>query len=149
MSRCARTAREHSQAASPDWPMEIFLTIYTMLSLWMGVGWRAGIVSFFPWIWSLLWVQTFSGVPRNPWVLRSLLWDWLRTGQWAVRKKFYCVSCFAYSLLYECYYFLCCFTKLSLSQPVSFPFCPFLLPIPLRGEGWASGCLVLSCHLSG
>jgi len=42
MSRCAVAGREHSQTASPSWPMEIFHTIEAMLSLWMGVGWGGG-----------------------------------------------------------------------------------------------------------
>jgi len=42
MSRCAVAGREHSQAANPSWPMEIFHTIDTMLNLRMGVGREAG-----------------------------------------------------------------------------------------------------------
>jgi len=42
--RCTRRAgREHSQAASPSWPMEIFHTIDVMLSTEMGAAWGAGI----------------------------------------------------------------------------------------------------------
>jgi len=37
-SRCAGAGREHSQAASPSWPVEIFHTMDIMLSLSMGVG---------------------------------------------------------------------------------------------------------------
>jgi len=33
MSRCAGAGREHSQAASPSWPVEICHTINVMLSL--------------------------------------------------------------------------------------------------------------------
>jgi len=33
MSRSAGAGREHGQAASPSWPMEIFHTIGVMLSL--------------------------------------------------------------------------------------------------------------------
>jgi len=43
MSRGAGAGREHSQAASPSWPVEIFLAMDFMLSLGMGVGQRAGI----------------------------------------------------------------------------------------------------------
>jgi len=42
-SRCAGDGREHSQTASPSWPMEIFHTIYVILSLWMKVGQGAGL----------------------------------------------------------------------------------------------------------
>jgi len=45
MSRRAGAGREHSQAASPRWPMEIFYTTAIRLSLLMGVGWGAGICS--------------------------------------------------------------------------------------------------------
>ena len=38
MSRCAGAGREHSQAASPGWPRELFHTTDIMLSLWMGAG---------------------------------------------------------------------------------------------------------------
>jgi len=38
MSRCAGAGREHSQAASPSWPMEMFHTINFMLSLEKGVS---------------------------------------------------------------------------------------------------------------
>jgi len=33
MSRCAGAGREHSQGASPSWPVEIFHTIDVMLSI--------------------------------------------------------------------------------------------------------------------
>jgi len=33
MSSCAEAGREHSQTASPTWPMEIFHTLNIMLSL--------------------------------------------------------------------------------------------------------------------
>jgi len=37
-SRCAGAGREHSQAAGPAWPTEIFHTMDVMLSLWMGLA---------------------------------------------------------------------------------------------------------------
>ena len=46
MSRCAGAGREHSQAASPSWPMEMFHTMGIMLSLRIRVGQRGGIFSF-------------------------------------------------------------------------------------------------------
>jgi len=42
MSRCAGAGKEHSQTASPSWPVEIFHTIDIVLSLGMGAGWGAG-----------------------------------------------------------------------------------------------------------
>jgi len=41
MSGCAGAGREHSQAAGPSWPMEIFHTIGIMPSSYMRVGWGA------------------------------------------------------------------------------------------------------------
>jgi len=41
MSRGAGAGREHSQAAAPRWPVEIFHSIDVMLSLSMGIGWGA------------------------------------------------------------------------------------------------------------
>jgi len=38
MSRCAGAGREHSQAAGPRWPVEIFHTIGVMLNLGMGLA---------------------------------------------------------------------------------------------------------------
>ena len=70
------------------------------------------------------------------------------------------IVCFSYSLLYllllvvvlavlVCSF--CCLIKLSLSQLTSFPFCPFLLPIPLQGEGGgeraAVWCSVAGCQV--
>jgi len=43
MNRCAGAGREHSQTASPRWPMEIFHTIDVNLSLLMGICLGAGI----------------------------------------------------------------------------------------------------------
>ena len=40
---------------------------------------------------------------------------------------------FAYSVVVVV--FPSCLLKLPFSQPTSFPFCPFLLPVPLRGKG--------------
>ena len=69
MSRCAGAGREHSQAASPSWPMEILLTIDVILSLWMGIGW--GFSLLWIWIfsclgvWTCLGVWSFWGVSQN------------------------------------------------------------------------------------
>ena len=66
-------------------------------------------------------------------------------GHQVVRKKMYqygwfCIFIFSISISI----FLCCFIKLSLSQPMSFTFCPFSSPSHWgEGEGCASGCLVL------
>jgi len=46
MSRCAGAGREHSQAASPSWPMEIFHTIDIVLSVCMGLAGGAGSYCF-------------------------------------------------------------------------------------------------------
>ena len=54
MSRCAGAGREHSQAASPTWPMERFHTMDIMRSLWMRVAWGAE----GSWLFSFRWVQT-------------------------------------------------------------------------------------------
>jgi len=43
---CAGAGREHSQAASPSWPEEVFHTIDITLSLGMTVGRVLGISSF-------------------------------------------------------------------------------------------------------
>jgi len=40
--RCTRAGREHSQAANPSWPTEIFHTIDILLGIKMGVGWGMG-----------------------------------------------------------------------------------------------------------
>jgi len=63
MSRCAGAGREHSQPASPRWPMEIFHTIDVMISLLMGVGWAAGMlfsILSFPGVQTFLEVWSFS-----------------------------------------------------------------------------------------
>jgi len=56
---------------------------------------------------------------------------------------------FVLHIHYYYYYFLSCLIKLSVAQHMSFPFCPILLPIPLRGKGTgervAVWCLVASC----
>jgi len=46
MSRCAGAGREHGQADSPGWPMEIFHTT-DMHSLGVGVGWEQEAIFFF------------------------------------------------------------------------------------------------------
>ena len=46
MSRCAGAWREQNQAASPSWPTEIFHTIDSMLSLWMGLAGGKGALFF-------------------------------------------------------------------------------------------------------
>jgi len=68
MSGCAGAGREHSQAASPRWPMEIFHAMDVVLSLWMGAGWGAAfhfwmafsflVLSLTP---LLSWSSSFSG----------------------------------------------------------------------------------------
>jgi len=45
MSRCTGTGKEHSQAASPSWPMEIFYTIDILLNTYTRGGWGAGTFS--------------------------------------------------------------------------------------------------------
>jgi len=50
MSRCTKAGREHSQAASPSWPMEIFHTIDIRLSIHIGDDRGAG--TLFPGVWS-------------------------------------------------------------------------------------------------
>jgi len=45
-SRCAGAGREHSQADSPGWPVEIFQTINTMLSLGTGLACRQEAIGF-------------------------------------------------------------------------------------------------------
>ena len=166
-SRCAGAGREHSQAAGPGWPMGIFHTMDVMLSLWMGVGQEAGILSFpwvrtFPWVWSSSqWVQTcpsvrsFSWVwwvlwnsrdhwnlwaPGNLQVLQLLLRDWLRNWLLGCEK-----NCMVYSLF-------CIFSNISsngsiflvvllnclyLSPWVS-PFVHFFSPSHCGGRGGVS-----------
>jgi len=115
MSRCTRAEREHSQAANPSWPTEIFHTIDTKLSIQMGIGWGAGICGF---------CDRCSG-----------------TGC-AVTKTVLFIACFSDSLLLLLF-LLCCLIKLPSSQPMSFTFWPVFSPSHFGGEG-ASGCLVLA-----
>ena len=65
MSRSAGAGRQHSQAASPSWPMEIFYTIDVIISLWMefGLGGRNLLYwfLFFLRVWTFLGVQSFFG----------------------------------------------------------------------------------------
>ena len=81
MSRCTRAGREHGQAANPIWPTEIFHTIDVMLSIWIAVGWGAGIHKF----------SRSSGSASS---VSSAVAAWGQTaqsviGQW---EKLYCVS---------------------------------------------------------
>jgi len=81
---------------------------------------------------------------------------------WTVRKTAMCIACFAYSSspssslglglglgLLLVLVLILIFPFLSLSQPTSIPFCPFLLPVLLvgkdRGERAAVWCLAASC----
>jgi len=87
MSRCAGPESDHSQAASPRWPIEIIHTIDIMLSLLVGTGQQAGISFslFYGFESSLVWefkhfqefvlFQEFHEICkiRNFQVLRSLL----------------------------------------------------------------------------
>ena len=150
MSRCAGAGREHSQAASPSWPMEIFHTIGVMLSLWMGLA-RAlellgvSTISFSSGSWkSLLWVWSFFGssVKFPVSVSSAFCHRCLRTSysicRWVVRRKLYCLFCILIIIIIisssnssssssssSSSIFICCFIKLSLSQSMSFIFCPF------------------------
>jgi len=51
-----RSWKEHSQAATPSWPMDIFHTMAVMLSLWMGFDQGQEFFQLF----SCLGVQTLS-----------------------------------------------------------------------------------------
>ena len=148
--------------------MEIFHTIGVMLNLWMRVGWGAGIhfsrslnyILSFPGAWTFRWIQSFLlgfckiNESHKFHVLGLLLRDWMCN--WSLgsgKKVVVCIVYFAYSVIVIIIItiFLCSFVKLSLYQPMSFTFCPFVLPVPLgggRGE-WARGCLALSCWLLG
>jgi len=76
MSRYPRAGREHSQAASPSWPTEIFHTIDTMLSLLIRVG------PLFLAFGELHEIRKF-------W--RLLLREWLSDRSSGGEKKLYCV----------------------------------------------------------
>ena len=104
MSRCTGSGREHSQAASPSWAMDIFHTIAVMFNLWMEANWGQESALFWefclvPWVW---WVLQNLRVRRNPWnlwvlgnrwVLGSLLGDRLRS--WSLGSE---KNCIMYSL---------------------------------------------------
>jgi len=62
MRRCAGARREHSQAVSPSWLMEILCTLDVMLSLLKGVGWGSRSLLF-----SLSSNPLFSGSPNFSW----------------------------------------------------------------------------------
>ena len=137
-----------------------------MLRLWMGVGRGAG--SY--WLFGSPGVQILSSPESELFQefheicrIHDFWVPWSpQIGHWVVRRILLYIVCFAYSLLSLLILVLlvvlllvlviCCLIKLSLSQPTSSPFCPFLLPIPLgagkgRGERVAGWCLVASCQV--
>ena len=99
----------------------------------------------------------------NPWDLCSAIAAWglamqVVTWSWEKNCIVYCLFCVfsssssnSSSSSSSSSIILCCFIKLSLSQPTSFTWCPFSSPSHCGGEGdvWASGCLVFNCRLSG
>jgi len=119
MSRCAGAGREHRQAANPIWPMEIFHTIDITLSLWMGVGLRAGVHEFHD---------------------HCLGWQ-LITGWWEIVL---CITCILVIITLS---YFCCPVKLSLSQPTSCAFLSISPPHPTAGgsERAAVWCLAAGC----
>jgi len=84
----------------------------------------------------------FLWVPQVP---RSLLRDRLCNQLSHSEKNCIVYRLFCVFFFYDYYYysFPYCLLKLSLSQPMSFAFCPFSSPSHCGGEKWASGCLVL------
>jgi len=116
--QACRAGREHSQADSPGWTMEIFHTMDIALSLWMGAGQGARICSFtFPWVWVFYWpgVWTSQGVqsysmslasysifvssrkPAGSEIAAPPLPAARSSG--GEKKIVLCIVCFAYSLL--------------------------------------------------
>ena len=146
MIRSARARREHSQAASPSRPMEIFHTINVMLSLWRGVGVGKSVFSV---VWVHWEFSLFSGVLQNLQFSRfhdccSGTGCKLVIGWWEkhIIYSLFCIFIIIIisiiiSVLLKCLY---------LNWQV-FPFVRFSSPSLLR-KG-ASGCLVRSCQLLG
>ena len=111
---------------------------------WPGGG-SYRLFSFLGFFWMRSWpgVQTFFG---------------LRISLQAVRKcvlyVLFCIFIFIIVLIFTIIniiisicFFLSCLLKLPLSQPMSFPFCPFLLGKKGRGEQVAFQCIVASCRV--
>jgi len=100
MGRCAGAGREHSQAASPSWLMEIFYTIEVTLSLQMGVDQGAGTFPshFHEFKSSLVWECKLFQEFRKIHFLQFHN-HCSGTGHQVVRKTVLYIAWFAYSLL--------------------------------------------------
>ena len=173
MSRCAGAGREHSQAASPGWPMEIFRSMDIILGLWI----RVGLGGRKQWALLLSWISNplFSGslnLFSKSWVFFRSFAKFAKFVTWGSTIAAHGVTAncssggeknsFVYSLFCIFVIIIVISSSSIISISISFVallncfylnpwvslFFPFLLPIPLRvGDGWANVCrlLVASC----
>ena len=150
MSSCAAARREHSQAASSSWTMEIFHSTDIMLSLWMGAGQgQRGRLAL--WLFQEFWILSWPGVQTSFWAVN-----------WSSGGEKNCIVYSSFCILVVIVIIITISISSSgsiisisvvalLSQPKSSPFCSFLLSIPLggkaRGERAAVWCLFASCRV--
>jgi len=132
MSRCAGAGREHSQAThqAGQWKYSAPWTARSVYKQGLARGQELLIMSLASSVSS-----ASSAIAAQGLATQSV------TRQW---QKLYSVLLVSHIFYYYYYYsFLCCLIKLSLSQPMSFTFCPLSSPSHCGRKEWASGCLVL------
>ena len=145
-ARCAGAGRKNSQTDSPSWPMEIFHTIDSMLSLCMGVGWGGAgqesallfyVSSNHLFSGSLVFLGSFVKFAKihEFGVLWLLLGDWLQIGHWGVRKNVYSLFCVFIIIIFSSgsISFVALLNCLYLNPQVS-PFVHFSSPSCWRGR---------------
>ena len=144
--------RCHAQFVNRSWPGRkqssfLWVQILFLFLFFSGLWTCTWVWSFFQEFHRIFQIRMFCVLHSLP---RDSLCNWSLGGE-----KKNCIVCSLFCILIFLIIIissssssicLCCFLKLSLSEPTSFTFCPYVLLIPLweEEEQWASGCLVFS-----